>query len=95
MALLPAAAGATIQGGLVGRRRRLHAPRLPRRPARPLHALLLPARALALARPLVQRPLAPAYPRPLQLIGRAAAMELGVDMSDYPTYSSDHNDLVF
>lgn len=28
----------------------------------------------------------------LQLIGRAAALELGIDISDYPTYSSDHND---
>jgi len=26
-----------------------------------------------------------------QLIGRAAALELGIDISDYPTYSSDHN----
>lgn len=28
---------------------------------------------------------------PAQLIGRAAALELGIDISHYPTYSSDHD----
>ncbi|PRW58056.1 mTERF domain-containing mitochondrial isoform A [Chlorella sorokiniana] len=32
----------------------------------------------------------PYFPQ-LQLIGRAAALELGIDISTYPTYSSDHN----
>lgn len=32
------------------------------------------------------------HPFCLQLLGRAAALELGMDISDYPTYSSDRGD---
>ena len=38
--------------------------------------------------PTARRPAA-CPPSALQLIGRAAAVELGLDISEYPTYSSD------